>query len=74
MINYFPNIKKSKLFINFSDEALEEFQKSNKYIIKKHKESDVLFIEEEDCEYLSVILDGRVELHKLDSDGNILIV
>ncbi|MGL5634273.1 MAG: Crp/Fnr family transcriptional regulator [Sarcina sp.] len=74
MISYFPNIKKSRLFASFSDKDLTDLEKSNKYIIKTHKEGDVLFIEEEDCEYLSVILDGRVELHKLDSDGNILIV
>lgn len=74
MITYFENLKKSKLFSNFSDKELENLKFSNKYIIKSYKQNDVLFIEEENCEYLSIILLGKVELQKLDIHGNILVV
>ncbi|MGL4451326.1 MAG: Crp/Fnr family transcriptional regulator [Sarcina sp.] len=74
MMTYFENLKESKLFSSFSDEELQKLKDSNKYFIKSYKKEDVLFIEEEDCEHLSVILNGKVELQKLDSDGNILIV
>lgn len=74
MMTYFENLKESKLFSSFSDEELQKLKDSNKYFIKSYKKEDVLFIEEEDCEHLSIILAGKVELQKLDSDGNILIV
>lgn len=74
MENYFENLKKSKLFSNFSDEDIQKLKDSNNYYIRSYKAEDVLFIEEEDCEHLSIILDGKVELQKLDVNGNILIV
>lgn len=74
MTTYFENLKESKLFSAFSDEELQKLKKSNQYIIKSYKHNDVLFIEEEDCEHLSVILSGKIELQKLDTSGNVLIV
>ncbi|WP_297518725.1 Crp/Fnr family transcriptional regulator [uncultured Clostridium sp.] len=74
MMTYFENLKESKLFASFSDEELQKLKSSNEYFIKSYKAEDVLFIEEEDCEHLSIILEGKVELQKLDSHGNILIV
>lgn len=74
METYFKNLKESKLFASFTDEDMLALKSSNNYFIKSYKTDDVLFIEEEDCEHLSVILDGKVELQKLDSAGNILIV
>lgn len=68
------NLRESKLFSSFSDEKLQTLKSSNEYFIKSYKTDDVLFIEEEDCEHLSIILNGKVELQKLDSNGNILIV
>ncbi|MGL4655060.1 MAG: Crp/Fnr family transcriptional regulator [Sarcina sp.] len=74
MMTYFENLKESKLFSSFSNEELQKLRDSNEYFIKSYKKDDVLFIEEEDCEHLSIILAGKVELQKLDSAGNILIV
>lgn len=74
MMTYFENLKESKLFSSFSDQDLQKLKNSNEYFIKSYKQDDVLFIEEEKCEHLSVILNGKVELQKLDSHGNILIV
>ena len=74
MITYFENLKESKLFSNFSDKELQKLKDSNEYFIKSYQKEDVLFIEEEDCEHLSIILTGKVELQKLDSNGNILTV
>lgn len=74
MTTYFENLKESKLFASFSEEDLQTLKASNEYFIKSYQTEDVLFIEEEDCEHLSIILAGKVELQKLDSHGNILIV
>ena len=74
MRTYFKNITESKLFCNFSKEELQTLKDSKNYFIKSYNADDVLFIEEEDCEHLSIILDGKVELQKLDIHGNILIV
>lgn len=74
METYFKNLKESKLFSSFTEEDMQALKNSNNYYTKSYKTDDVLFIEEEDCEHLSVILDGKVELQKLDSSGNILIV
>ncbi|MGL4762702.1 MAG: Crp/Fnr family transcriptional regulator [Sarcina sp.] len=74
MTIHFENLKESKLFASFSEQDLQILKSSNEYFIKSYKTDDVLFIEEEDCEHLSVILAGKVELQKLDSQGNILIV
>lgn len=74
MTTYFKNLKESKLFSNFSEQELQKLKDSNEYFIKSYKKDDVLFIEEEDCEHLSIILAGKVELQKLDSNGNILTI
>lgn len=74
MNTYFENIKKSKLFFGFSDSELQKLKNSSSCFTKSYKANDVLFIEEEDCEHLSIILDGKIELQKLDTHGNVLIV
>ena len=74
MTTYFENLKESRLFSSFSEQDLQTLKTSNEYFIKSYQTEDVLFIEEEDCEHLSIILAGKVELQKLDSHGNILIV
>ncbi|MFR5266262.1 Crp/Fnr family transcriptional regulator [Clostridium sp.] len=70
----FNDLKKAKLFSGFSEEDLKKLKNSKRYLIKSYKANDVLFIEEEHCDHLSVILSGKVEIQKLDSNGNILIV
>ncbi|EGT3614803.1 Crp/Fnr family transcriptional regulator [Clostridium perfringens] len=68
------NIKDCSLFSHFSDNDIHELLSSGFVSIKSYSKEDLLFSEGEYCNFLSVIIDGKIEIQKLDSNGNILVV
>ncbi|GIM29026.1 cAMP-binding protein [Clostridium polyendosporum] len=67
-------LSKCRLFTHFTEENLKSIINNKCTYLKKYSSNDVIFIEEEPCQYLSVIISGTVEIQKFDSNGNILIV
>lgn len=63
-----------QLFSHFSDKDLIALLNSQYVSLKSYRENDMIFMENELCKNLSVILDGIIEIQKLDSSGNILVV
>lgn len=44
------------------------------YKIEKYSKEDIIFVEDDDCNNLSVILEGNVEIQKIDMSGKVLSV
>lgn len=72
--NVIEIIKKCTLFSHFDEKALNNLLKTKNTNIRNYNSGDIVFIEEEPCEHLSVILSGKIDIQKLDIEGNILTV
>ncbi|HAT4288934.1 TPA: Crp/Fnr family transcriptional regulator [Clostridium perfringens] len=68
------NIKECRLFSHFSDQDIQELLSSGFASVKSYSKEDLLFSEGEYCDFLSVVIEGKIEIQKLDSNGNILVV
>ncbi len=68
------NIKECRLFSYFSDHDIQELLSSGFASVKSYLKEDLLFSEGEYCDFLSVVIEGKIEIQKLDSNGNILVV
>lgn len=71
---YSESLKKCKLFKNFSHEDIIHTFNYQKNSVKSYSADDLLFIQEEHCNHLSVVLQGVVEIQKIECDGNVLTV
>lgn len=74
LINYFKILKMTPLFRDFDAESLNEFLSESDCIIKEYAKEDLIFIEDELCKTLSVLLEGIVEIQKIDISGRVLTV
>ena len=73
-INKLTNLNNCKLFSKFTDEDIKSLINSGFTYFKTYTKEDLIFSEGEQCKFLSIILDGTIEIQKLDSNGNILVV
>jgi CRP/FNR family transcriptional regulator, dissimilatory nitrate respiration regulator len=67
-------LKNNPLFKDFDTEYLNNFLKESEYTIGNYGKEDIIAIEDEVCATLSIVLDGAVEIQKIDSSGKILTV
>lgn len=67
-------LKNNPLFKDFAPEYLSDFLKESEYTIKAYGKDDMIFIEGEMCTTLSIVLEGSVEIQKIDSSGKVLSV
>lgn len=72
--NIINDIKKCSLFSQFTDYDIQNLLNSRDVFIKSYLKNDLLFSEGEHCDFLSVILKGKIEIQKLDVKGNLLVV
>lgn len=68
------NIRDCRLFSHFNDNDIQELLNSGFVSVKLYSKEDLLFSEGEYCNFLSLVLDGTIEIQKLDSNGNVLVV
>lgn len=71
---YISILINTSLFKDFSIEELSEFFSQSDYIISTYSKEDMIFIEDDTCSNLSIVLDGIVEIQKIDSSGKVLTV
>ncbi len=74
MKKYIDLIKKSYLFHNFSDEAIEELLNNNLCNIAKYKKNSIIHLQGDECKYCDIILSGNVSIQDIDSNGNVLTI
>lgn len=71
---YIDEIKNNRFFTNIpNEEIVLLFQRIN-YSIESYEKEDIIFIQEDECKNLSIILDGKVEIQKIDQSGKTLTV
>ncbi|WP_163192737.1 Crp/Fnr family transcriptional regulator [Clostridium thermarum] len=71
---YIVDLIKTPLFRDFKQEELMEFFASCDYSITSYGKDDIIFIEDETCSNLSIVLEGMVEIQKIDPSGKVLTV
>lgn len=73
MENLIILLKNIDMFKCFTAEELKVFLKNN-YKIKDYKKSSIIYIQNEKCKSLDIILDGAITIQKIDSEGNVLSI
>ena len=71
---YIDLLRETELFKDVSLENLLNLFKTLHYKIEKYSKSDIIFIEGDECENLGIILEGTIEIQKIDSNGKIMTI
>lgn len=74
MENFIKLLKNIDLFKCFSENELEQIFTSNNYIIRNYKKNSIVYMQNEKCKNLDVILEEIISIQKIDSEGNILSI
>lgn len=67
-------LKNVDLFKCFSENELEKIFNSSNHHIKKYKKGSIVYMQNEKCNSLDVILEGIISIQKIDSEGNVLTI
>ncbi len=73
MEKFIALLKSTDLFKNLSEEELRNLFDSN-YKIKEYEKNSIIYLQNEKCESLDVILEGTVTVQKIDYDGKVLTI
>lgn len=73
MENCIKLLNKTDLFKCFSESELKNIFNNN-YSIKKYNKNSIVYMQNEICNSLDIILDGIVVIRKIDSEGNVLTI
>lgn len=71
---YLSVIKEAELFKNLSEASIVNLFNSLDYTIQSYSKDEVIFVEDDECFHLSLILDGTIEIQKIDLNGKVLSV
>jgi CRP-like cAMP-binding protein len=71
---YIEILSSSELFEGSSKDSISLLFKSLDYKIENYSKEDIIFFEDDECKCLSIILEGSVEIQKIDSNGKVLTV
>jgi len=62
------------MFKGFKQEELLEFLEPSKYKLKQYGKEQIIHVQNEICNTMDIILDGRVAVQKIDQNGNVLTI
>ncbi|MFA9423645.1 MAG: Crp/Fnr family transcriptional regulator [Sedimentibacter sp.] len=74
MKNYIKLLKNTELFKCLSDVELENIFNEHYYKIKDYEKNAIIYLQNERCESLDIILSGLITIQKIDQDGKILTI
>lgn len=74
MKNFIKIVSNTELFKCFTDQELEDIFEGHHYIIRDYEKGSIIYLQNEKCESLDVILKGAVTIQKIDQDGKILTI
>ena len=63
-----------RLFQAFSIDELKEFLDSSKCRIREFNKDEIIHFQNETCEFMEIILEGKVLVQNIDEDGNVLTI
>ncbi|NLP17964.1 MAG: Crp/Fnr family transcriptional regulator [Firmicutes bacterium] len=72
--NYMDALLKTDLFSGFAREDLQRLFAAHGYGIREYAGGQLIYMQNELCVSMDIILAGRVSVQKIDEDGNILRV
>lgn len=64
-------ISKLELFNDFTHKELSDFFSLSKYGINKYTKDQIIHLQNENCQTMDIVLEGRVSIQKIDEEGNI---
>lgn len=67
-------IKHINLFNTISSEELAQLFHSKNYEIKEYKKNKVIYLQNQKCTTLDIILKGSIIVQKIDTNGNVLTI
>ena len=67
-------LKKSILFENISEEEINDIVKISKSEVISIRKDEYLFYQEENSKYLFILLDGIVQIERVDANGKRMIM
>lgn len=73
MENFIALLKNIDIFKCFTKENLINILKNN-YSIKDYKKNSIIYMQNERCKSLDIIIDGIITIQKIDSEGNVLSI
>lgn len=62
------------LFQDFSRDALRLLLNDSKYEIREYGKYEILHMQNEVCQFMDIILEGKVIVQNIDEKGNVLII
>lgn len=74
MENFIKLLKNIDLFKCFSENELEEIFTGNNHTLKNYKKNSIIYMQNEICKTMDVILEGIISIQKIDSEGNVLSI
>ena len=74
MENFIKRLKNINLFKCFSENELEKIFTNNNHFIKNYKKNSIIYMQNEKCISLDVVLTGIISIQKIDSEGNMLSI
>lgn len=72
--SYSGLIRHIDLFSDFSSEDLFGLFHSQNYQIKEYKKNNIIYLQNQRCTTLDIILKGSIVVQKIDSNGNVLTI
>jgi CRP-like cAMP-binding protein len=72
--NYIGMLKYINLFNNFSLEELLELFHIENHDIKEYKKNNIIYLQNEICNTVDIILKGNIVVQKVDSAGKVLTI
>jgi len=72
--NYISILKQVKLFKNLEESMISEVFRELNYKILSYHKGDIIFTEDEHCKSLGIVLEGILEIQKIDSFGKVLTI
>lgn len=70
--NYLEAIRKLDLFEHFSEEELRGLFNGRNHEVREFEKNQVIYLQNEVCQTLDIILEGKVSVQRIEEDGHIL--
>jgi len=62
------------MFKCFTESELTYILKNNNYSIKKYDKNSIVYLQNEICKSMDIILEGALTIQKIDSEGNVISI
>lgn len=74
-INKYKNlISRIYLFSDFSPDDISNIFENKFYNIKKYKKNSIIYLQNQICNSIDIVLEGKTSIQKIDEDGDILTI